>query len=103
MDRDVVMEGKILTPLEGLEAVDSDFGKRRQSSELVGLEKQAVTSEARNLMRDRRRAAPYCSRQLSIAHAADHHHDDAGSKFGTLLPVGRGERLCTKVTLASKA
>jgi hypothetical protein len=93
------MERKVLTPFEGLKAIDGDI-VGYDPFKFRCLQEQAMTAQARDLVRDRGGATQKCPGHLAIAHAPNHHHDDAGSEIGALLPVGCREGLGTEVTLA---
>jgi hypothetical protein len=52
IDRDVVMEWEVLTPLEGLETVDSNLIKIGNTLELTCLQEQAMSAEPSDLVPD---------------------------------------------------
>ena len=52
------MKHKVLAPLERLDAVDRDLQQAFDLREFLGLDQETVTTEPRDLVRDRRRTAP---------------------------------------------
>ena len=50
IDGHVVVKGMVLTPLEGLKAVDDDLGAGAKLLHLIGVEQDAVTAEFGDLV-----------------------------------------------------
>ncbi|MDO9069561.1 MAG: hypothetical protein Q7W05_14055 [Deltaproteobacteria bacterium] len=103
VDGHVVMEGEVLAPLEGLEAVDDDLGGGTDLLQLSGVEQQAVAAEAGGLALDGGGSDSFGPGGLAVAHRADLRHEQSGHQIGTLLPVGGGEGLCAEVAAAVEA
>ncbi|MBK7701374.1 MAG: hypothetical protein IPI34_00055 [bacterium] len=88
VDGHVVMEGEVLAPLEGLEAVDDDLGGGTDLLQLLGVEQQAVAAEAGGLALDGGSSDMLRPGGLAVAHRTDQCHEQSGHQVGTLLPVG---------------
>jgi hypothetical protein len=54
IDRDIVVEGEVLTPFEGLESVDGDLAEFLNPAEFSSLNEETVTPQSRHLVGNRR-------------------------------------------------
>ena len=103
IDGNVVVKREVLAPLEGLETVDDDLTESRDTCELTGLNEQAVSPEASDVVGDGGGTTGYGACDLSVAHAADDHEHHVSAELGALLPIRCREGLRTKVTVARTA
>ncbi len=100
---DVVMNREVLAVLERLEPIDNDFVDRRSASHHLLMEKHAVATQSCDVTIDGFLGHLQILGELSIGHATDSFHDDLGIEFRNLLPVGRGECLCTETAFTGLA
>jgi hypothetical protein len=99
----VMVQGKELAELEGLEAIDDDAGKGISPAQEVGVPQEAVSAEAGDVPRDGLVADAASAGKLSISRAANEIHEDLSIEVRHLLPVGGGEGLSTEGAAAALA
>ena len=89
----VVVDREVLAELEGLEAVDDHFGRRRCLCHQLLVQQEAVPAEAGDVAVNGGGGHAQVPGDLPVGHASGDLGEDEGAQMGAFLPVGCAEGL----------